>query len=124
MYTKSYSITGETSETPTIAALAAAKHPHQKDSTYRAVYDAGHKTSESDLPGKLMRAEGEKQVKDKAVNEAFDNVGAVLAFYKDKFKWNSIDNKNADVISSVHFGQKYENACTYFKKKKNKSWCQ
>lgn len=75
------------------------------------MYDAENATSERSLPGKLVRDEGQKAVKDKAVNEAFDNVGSVLKFYKDKFQWTSIDNQNADVISSVHFGQEYENAC-------------
>lgn len=75
------------------------------------MYDAHNTNSETDLPGKLVRAEGEAKVKDEAVNEAFDNVGLVLEFYKEHFKWKSIDNKNADVLSSVHFGQKYENAC-------------
>lgn len=82
-----------------------------KDAPYRAVYDAQNTSSESGLPGKLVRAEGEPAVKDKTVNEAFDNVGAVLEFYKEHFKWKSIDNRNADVISSVHFGEAYENAC-------------
>lgn len=48
---------------------------------------------------------------DKAINEVYDNVGAVLKFYKEKFNWKSIDNKNCDVMSSVHFGESYENAC-------------
>lgn len=82
-----------------------------KDAPYRAIYDAQNTSSESGLPGKLVRAEGEAAVKDETVNEAFDNVGAVLDFYKDQFKWKSIDNQNADVISSVHFGEAYENAC-------------
>ncbi|KAL7913273.1 hypothetical protein GGI35DRAFT_491442 [Trichoderma velutinum] len=81
-----------------------------KDAPQRSIYDAGHTSSERRLPGKLIRAEGDKEVKDKTVNEAYDNVGTVLEFYKDKFNWNSIDNKNMDVISSVHFGQQYENA--------------
>lgn len=89
--------------------MIATKKP--KDTVYRAVYDAHHITNETGLPGKIVRAEGEKAVKDKAVNDAFDNVGHVLTFYKEKFQWNSIDNKNMDVISSVHFGQQYENAC-------------
>ena len=50
-------------------------------------------------------------MKDHAVNEAYDNVGHVLDFYLKKFHWKSIDNKNAKVISSVHFGESYENAC-------------
>jgi Zn-dependent metalloprotease len=94
-----------------IAQLAAEDGKHPKETPHRAVYDARHVSSESELPGKLVRAEGDKEAKDKIVNEAYDNVGTVLQFYKDKFKWNSIDNKNMDVISSVHFGEQYENAC-------------
>ncbi|KAK5987801.1 Extracellular metalloprotease [Cladobotryum mycophilum] len=82
----------------------------KKEAPYRAVYDANHTEDEDDLPGKLIRAEGQKKSDDKAVNEAFDNVGIVLDFYKEKFQWKSIDNKNMDVISSVHFGEGYENA--------------
>lgn len=70
-----------------------------------------NKDNEGSLPGEIVRAEGEPKVKDKAVNEAFDNVGTVLEFYKEHFKWHSIDNKNTDVISTVHFGEAYENAC-------------
>ncbi|KGQ04434.1 Protease prtS [Beauveria bassiana D1-5] len=79
--------------------------------TCRAVYDAQHTTNEDSLPGKLIRKEGQKAAKDKAVNEAFDNVGSTLKFYKEHFDWITTDNKNADVISSVHFGEEYENAC-------------
>ncbi|KAM6523094.1 hypothetical protein FSOLCH5_003713 [Fusarium solani] len=82
----------------------------KKSSPKRSVYDANHITDEADLPGKLVRKEGENKVKDKAVNEAYDNVGIVLDFYKKQFNWNSIDNKNMDVSSSVHFGEEYENA--------------
>ncbi|KND88121.1 Extracellular metalloprotease [Tolypocladium ophioglossoides CBS 100239] len=82
-----------------------------KDAPYRAVYDAKKSQDENELPGELIRAEGEAKVKDKDVNLAYDNVGHVLDFYKEQFNWKSIDNKNADVISSVHFGQNYENAC-------------
>ncbi|KAL6866622.1 matellopeptidase-like protein [Trichoderma novae-zelandiae] len=81
-----------------------------KSKTKRSIYDAEHGSSESKLPGKLVRAEGNKPAQDKSVNEAYDNVGSVLQFYKDIFKWTSIDNKNSDVVSSVHFGQLYENA--------------
>lgn len=83
----------------------------KKSSPKRSVYDANHTTDEADLPGKLVRKEGEDKVKDEAVNEAYDNVGIVLGFYKEQFNWNSIDNKNVDVSSSVHFGEGYENAC-------------
>lgn len=82
-----------------------------KDAPYRAIHDAQNSTDESDLPGKLVRSEGQAKTKDKAVNEAYDNVGIVLEFYKKYFKWLSIDNKNMDIISTVHFGKRYENAC-------------
>lgn len=82
-----------------------------KDAPYRAVYDAKHSDNEHNLPGEPVRAEGEAPVKDKDVNLAFDNVGHVLNFYKEHLKWKSIDNKNADIICSVHFGDHFENAC-------------
>ncbi|TWU75091.1 hypothetical protein ED733_006889 [Metarhizium rileyi] len=96
------------SEEGTESPMKPKKSP--KDAPYRAVYNAGHAESEEQLPGKLERAEGQPKSKDKAVNEAYNNVGAVLDFYKENFRWKSIDNKNCDVISSVHFGTDYENA--------------
>jgi Zn-dependent metalloprotease len=99
---------GETAVQPT----TEERHPRIPDRiTDRMVYDARHALSEAELPGKLVRAEGDKNAKDKTVNEAYDNVGIVLDFYKNEFGWKSIDNKNADIISSVHFGEQYENAC-------------
>ncbi|KZL63190.1 peptidase m4 thermolysin, partial [Colletotrichum incanum] len=91
-------------------AAAAAKDPKKSDGTYRAVYDAKNSDNEQDLPGDVVRVEGQKAVDDKAVNDAFDNVGKVLEVYKEKFGWLSIDNRNMNVVSSVHFGKKYENA--------------
>ncbi|PWI68921.1 hypothetical protein PCL_01306 [Purpureocillium lilacinum] len=76
----------------------------------RSIFDAKHVEAETDLPGELVRSAGEGKGKDKAVNEAYDNVGHVLDFYKDEFHWKSIDNNDADVVSSVHFGQGYQNA--------------
>ncbi|RFU80319.1 matellopeptidase [Trichoderma arundinaceum] len=99
---------GKGGEETTQLTVEVGKGP--KEAPNRAVYDAGHSSSESKLPGKLIRTEGDEEAKDNVVNEVYDNVGTVLGFYKDKFMWNSIDNKNVDVISSVHFGEEYENA--------------
>ncbi|KAK1993444.1 metalloprotease [Colletotrichum falcatum] len=93
-----------------LLTAADSKDPKKSESTYRAVYDAKNSTDEEDLPGRVVRVEGQKPVDDKAVNEAFDNVGEVLKMYKEKFGWLSIDNHNMNVVSSVHFGNKYENA--------------
>ncbi|KAE9579730.1 Protease PrtS [Colletotrichum fructicola] len=99
-----------------VSALAAAvpgkddpKTP-KTEKFYRAIYDAKNTDNEQELPGSVVRVEGQKETKDKAVNDAYDNVGEVLKMYKEKFDWVSIDNKNMNVISSVHFGKKYENA--------------
>lgn len=89
--------------------MTSGKGP--RDTPYRTVYDAKHTMSESDLPGHLVRAEGGAKVRDQVVNEAYDNVGYVLEFYRKRYGWKSIDDKNADVLSSVHFGHRYENAC-------------
>ncbi|PFH59977.1 hypothetical protein XA68_11652 [Ophiocordyceps unilateralis] len=92
-----------------LAAAEDDKEKH-KGNPYRAVYDAKKTMDQDALPGELVRAEGEGKVKDEDVNLAYDNVGHVLGFYKKHFQWKSIDNKNADVISSVHFGHQFENA--------------
>lgn len=99
------------------ASRAAALRTLERDSlttrAHRMVYDARHLSSEAGLPGKLVRAEGDKETKDNTANEAYDNVGTVLEFFKDVFGWKSIDDKYADIISSVHFGEQYENACKW-----------
>jgi Zn-dependent metalloprotease len=94
-------------------ASASAKKPPADGKVYRGIYDAKHNQNESRLPGTLVRAEGQKPVSDKAVNESYDNFGNVLKFYKEKFQWNSIDNKGMQVIASCHFGKNYENACKF-----------
>ncbi|KAI0133704.1 hypothetical protein BJ170DRAFT_174071 [Xylariales sp. AK1849] len=88
----------------------AASSKGSSTKTYRAVYDAQNDENEADLPGKVIRVEGQKAAKDTAVNEAYDNVGHVLDFYASIFNWKSIDNKNMHVISSVHYAKNYENA--------------
>ncbi|KAK3332942.1 metalloprotease [Cercophora scortea] len=95
-------------ETSTTTATTAT--PSVKPGFYRAVYDAKNKDDENELPGDLVRVEGQPAHTDAAVNEAFDNVGKVLDFYHQQFAWKSIDNRNMHVLSSVHFGQDYENA--------------
>ena len=57
-------------------AFFAATHAAGKK---RTVCDARHKNA---LPGKLIRAEGDKKNKDVAVNEAYDGAGAHYDFFK------------------------------------------
>jgi len=44
------------------------------------------------------------------VNEAYDNAGHTYDFYKQVFERNSIDGIGMALISSVHMGQKVNNA--------------
>ncbi|KAI5918172.1 hypothetical protein F4810DRAFT_601775 [Camillea tinctor] len=92
------------------AVEGEGKKKPDTETTYRAVYDAQNDANEENLPGKVVRVEGQKASGDEAVDEAYDNAGLVLKFYKDIFNWQSIDNKNMHVVSSVHFAKNYENA--------------
>lgn len=62
------------------------------------------------LPGKVVRAEGKKAVKDKTVNRAYDGSGHVYNFYKDQFGRNSLDDNGMVLKSTVHFDKNYNNA--------------
>jgi Zn-dependent metalloprotease len=69
---------------------------------HRLVYDA---RGRDELPGRLVRAEGEPKQKDAAVNEAYDYSGATFDFFFKRFGRNSLDNAGMSLISSVHVGE-------------------
>lgn len=81
------------------SALAAVKE--------RAVYTAN---TGKNLPGSLVRSEGSAPVSDVAVNEAYDGSGATFDLFQAIFGRNSIDDKGLKLISTVHYGQGYDNA--------------
>ena len=62
------------------------------------------------LPGNLVRGEGDPATGDVAVNEAYDSSGKTYNFYETIFNRNSVDNKGLRLDSSVHYGQQYDNA--------------
>lgn len=51
------------------ATAAADDTPAESESTYRAVYDAKNTEDEGDLPGTVLRVEGQKAVSDEAANQ-------------------------------------------------------
>ena len=65
----------------------------------RLVYNAEHTDQ---LPGILARAEGQDDVSDVAVNEAYHFSGNAYDFYDQVFQRNSLDNEGMALISSVH----------------------
>ncbi|OUL36649.1 peptidase M4 family protein [Nostoc sp. T09] len=73
----------------------------------RTIYDANKST---ELPGKLVRGEGDPPSNDPAVNEAYDAAGATYDFYKEVYKRNSVDDRGLRLDSTVHYGVSYDNA--------------
>ncbi|WP_344240417.1 M4 family metallopeptidase [Kribbella hippodromi] len=73
----------------------------------RKVYDAHNGT---DLPGALVRSEGDAPVQDKAVNQAYDGTGATWTLYKECYGRDSIDGKGLVLTSTVHYDRAYANA--------------
>lgn len=73
----------------------------------RTIFDA--KNSEN-LPGTLVRREGEKAKGGKPVTEAYDYSGSTYNFFRDVFNRNSIDTRGMKLDSTVHYGEDYNNA--------------
>lgn len=69
---------------------------------HRLVYDA---RGRDELPGKLVRSEGEKKTADPSVNEAYDFSGDTFDFFHALFGRNSLDDAGMSLISSVHVGE-------------------
>jgi Zn-dependent metalloprotease len=90
-----------------VPGLLAAPVRKAGASYQRAVFDAGTGTQ---LPGKTVRTEGGKPVRDAAVNQVYDNTGVTLDFFLKVFGRNSIDDRGMRVTSAVHFGKNFSNA--------------
>jgi Zn-dependent metalloprotease len=75
----------------------------------RSVYDVEN-LGWDDLPGQLVRSEGDNLSADDAVNEAYDGADSTYTFYKDVFGRDSVDDAGYSLISCVHFGVDVDNA--------------
>jgi Zn-dependent metalloprotease len=73
----------------------------------RTIYTANHL---QDLPGTVVRAEGQGPSGDVAVDEAYDGLGATFDFYLQIFNRNSIDDSGMKMDATVHFDRDYNNA--------------
>jgi Zn-dependent metalloprotease len=71
------------------------------------VFDA---KNTSDLPGDLVRKEGDAPISDPIANEVYDNIEVVYRFFKDVFGRESVDNHGKTLVASIRYGQKYNNA--------------
>jgi Zn-dependent metalloprotease len=73
----------------------------------REVYDAKAKEQ---TPGDKARFEGEKPTGNDEVDKAYDYTGLVRDFYQKEYNRNSIDGQGMKFVSTVNYGQNYENA--------------
>jgi len=62
------------------------------------------------LPGRIVREEGEPATGDEAVDEAYDHSGTVHEFFRERFGRVSLDDRGMELVSSVHVGRRFANA--------------
>jgi len=90
-----------------VAGMRAFVQAAAETGRRRAIYDAKRKRA---LPGKLVRAEGDKATGDKAADEAYDGSGKTYDFYSKVYDRNSIDGRGLRIDSSVHYSVDFSNA--------------
>jgi Zn-dependent metalloprotease len=91
------------SERPILRALRGAAPGRLQ----RTIYSANHTT---DLPGTVVRTEGQGRSADIEVNEAYNYLGATYDLYWDAYHRDSIDDAGMPLVGVVHYGKKYDNA--------------
>lgn len=82
------------------------KHTRIRGATSRLTYSA---ENSENLKAKLM-ARDDDTTSDKVAQAAHDHAEIVYNFYKKKFGRDSYDGRGADIVSTVHFKQNYNNA--------------
>jgi Zn-dependent metalloprotease len=82
---------------------------HRDDGTgpSRSVHDAHGR---QDLPGTIVRHEGEPPSGDPAVDEAYDGLGATWSLYRQVYGRDSLDGAGLGLDATVHYGTDYDNA--------------
>jgi Zn-dependent metalloprotease len=73
----------------------------------RTIHDAG---GTEELPGRVVRAEGQRATGDKAADEAYAGLGATWDFLFDEYGRDSLDGEGMPLVATVHFGRQYDNA--------------
>ena len=73
----------------------------------RTIFDAQH---ERDLPGVIVRTEGEARTRDEAVDEAYENAGRTYDYFRRIHERRSLDDRGMRLESSVHYGDGFNNA--------------
>jgi Zn-dependent metalloprotease len=87
--------------TPLISTFTAAA-----GGLSRTIYDAEN----GEDKGRPVRYENEDPTGDDDVNRAYDYSGNTYKFYNDAYQWNSLNNQGLPLLSTVHYGELYNNA--------------
>jgi Zn-dependent metalloprotease len=95
---------GQRNSAAMVAVLSVVAREGQKQ---RVVHDAEHG---SNLPGHLVRSEGDPPTGDPAADEAYDGSGATYDLYKELYQRESIDDHGMRLSSTVHYQVGYDNA--------------
>ena len=93
------------SKMPLMAAI-----PSTRGTKQRLIYNMEGLGLMQRLPGELVRAEGDPETGNEAVDEAYDYSGITYDFYAEQFNRNSLDDRGMALISSINFGKGYNNA--------------
>lgn len=75
----------------------------------QSVYDVEH-GGRSSLPGKRVRGSGDPASGDEAVDGAYETTEATYNYLRDALGRDSIDGEGMELISSVHYSVKFDNA--------------
>ncbi|HET8616334.1 MAG TPA: protealysin inhibitor emfourin [Actinomycetales bacterium] len=101
--------TGRAATRSLLPSATRAGAPRRDDGTspLRSISDARHT---QDLPGDVVRSEGDAPTGDAATDEAYDGLGATWSLYRDVYDRDSLDGKGLALDASVHYGEDYDNA--------------
>jgi len=81
-------------------SMHAIKSPDGRK--HRVIHDA---KGTDNLPGAVVRKEGQAATGDKATDEAYDGSGDVYDFYAQLFERNSLDDSGMSLVSTVHVAE-------------------
>lgn len=73
----------------------------------RSIHDA---QNTRELPGTLVRREGQPPTGDRSVDEAYAGLGVTYEFFRQVYGRNSLDGRGLPLVATVHYDQDYDNA--------------
>src|SRR5215471_635260 len=88
-------------------AVPAGLTVPQPGTAGRLIYDD---LNQAAFDVKLVRGEGDPAVPGENANRAYDHLGLVRQFYKEKLGRNSIDNAGLNIVANVNYGTGFDNA--------------